>query len=362
MSWRFFSLPEWRFPIAAREANEPIRHDRLSDAQSLGRKIINATDERATIIDANPSINRDFAMPAGNWESETNGHLDNYQLLASLSPEEIQLLRFRSQNFSGNSLILMNEGAGTRGGSAVPVGFEKNWSFSRRREIIDHWFNLTKGVPSRFVLKLPNMMGEVGWWCRGKIVNIDANNYQERMTLLFRSGILETLREPRILEIGGGYGALALGLCNALNPSQYVICDLPESLLFSGLYLTIAQDNCVRLTALEDGLKPKRKGEICLLPNYLAEVLLPGERFDLVINTLSMSEMPPLQVKTYGKLISKAIGGAGFFFEQNQDNRHMGLIDCHEHLAPFFRKRERVEVQGLISTRAPRRSGRGSAR
>ena len=117
------------------------------------------------------------------------------------------------------------------------------------------------------------------------------------------------------------------------------------------VYLTIARNNPVRVAELKDTLKPKRKGEICFLPNYLAEIILPDEHFDLVINTLSMSEMTPLQVKTYASLISCAIGTTGAFFEQNRDNRHIGLIDCREYLAPFFSKREQIEMRGAVSNR-----------
>lgn len=55
-----------------------------------------------------------------------------------------------------------------------------------------------------------------------------------------------------------------------------------------------------------------------------------------VINTLSMSEMSPHQVECYGEMISQMIGGTGLFFEQNQDNRSVGLIDCKSFLPRYF--------------------------
>ncbi len=188
---------------------------------------------------------------------------------------------------------------------------------------------------------------------------MDTIDYQERMSLLSLSGVIDRFegRSPRILEIGGGYGALCLGLMSALNPCQYVICDLPESLLFSGLYLTMAQRSPVRIATRSDDLGPERRNEICLLPNYLAEVLMPEHEFDLVINTLSMSEMTPHQVMTYGLLISRAIGPSGLFFEQNHNNKHLGLIDCREYLAPFFRDKRVIEPN-IPTTRALQLSGR----
>jgi len=57
-----------------------------------------------------------------------------------------------------------------------------------------------------------------------------------------------------------------------------------------------------------------------------------AEPFDLVINTLSMSEMSEYQVKRYLDLMKRAwLREGGLFFEQNMDNRPMGL-QCAEAL------------------------------
>ena len=42
-------------------------------------------------------------------------------------------------------------------------------------------------------------------------------------------------------------------------------------------------------------------------------------------------------------MISKAIGTTGAFFEQNYDNKHVGLIDCRDYLPPFFRSKTPVD-------------------
>jgi len=55
---------------------------------------------------------------------------------------------------------------------------------------------------------------------------------------------------------------------------------------------------------------------IQLVPNYQSQ-LIPGN-FDLVINTLSLTEMSPPQQHVYGNLIKQWIGNDGLFFEQNQ--------------------------------------------
>ena len=53
--------------------------------------------------------------------------------------------------------------------------------------------------------------------------------------------------------------------------------------------------------------------------------------FDLVVNTLSMSEMSRVQVETYVDLMKRFwLKEGGLFFEQNQDNRDRGLVCAEE--------------------------------
>jgi hypothetical protein len=87
------------------------------------------------------------------------------------------------------------------------------------------------------------MLGEIGWSVDGRLVSHDVIAYQERIMLLYEGGVLDKLRmawkRPRILEIGGGFGAIASAVSDMVGAQEYVICDLPESLMFSGLYKKI---------------------------------------------------------------------------------------------------------------------------
>jgi hypothetical protein len=339
-------LPKDR-QIAPHLENQKLSGAGILRAQRLGAAITDSVRIRRELIASKPEIDESFAMPAANWDADiSNDYLRCYKLLATLTPQEIELLRFRSQNFSGNNLTKMAPGVGTSGTDPVADDLETRWTNQTRDQLVTHWEALTNNIPSQFILNAPNILGECGWWWKGRIVNSDVVNYQERMSLMALSGILNQFsgRSPRILEIGGGYGALCLGLLNALKPSQYVICDLPESLLFSGLYLSTALDRETRLVDADKSIAQGSSGEVCLLPNYLAQTHIPGQQFDLVINTLSMSEMSPHQVKTYAELISTSIGSTGVFFEQNHDNKPVGLIDCKDYLGAFFSKVAFIEA------------------
>jgi hypothetical protein len=321
-----------KMQVASFENNDMVPHDRIDAARLLGADVIRAVDARAAIIKSTIAIDRDFAIPAANWEQSTSDYMNVYRLLASLEWNEMKLLRLRSGNFTGNSLITMGLSEGLHAADPIPDRFEDRWP-NRCHALMTHWSALAADVPDRLIFRPPNVLGETGWRDGETIVNPDTIDYQERINLLARSGLINRFagRAPRILEIGGGYGALALALTGIMEPSQYVICDLPESLLFSGMYLALAQSSPVRIATPSRGLSPSAKSEICLLPNYLAQPLLAGERFDLVINTLSMSEMTPHQVTIYGRLISAAIGDTGAFFEQNRSCRDLVRI------APFSR-------------------------
>ena len=71
---------------------------------------------------------------------------------------------------------------------------------------------------------------------RWPIFSADIARFQRSVSTLSRQGVLARLIEPALIEIGGGYGGLALHLSRIVGKSHYVIVDLPETLdLFSGL-------------------------------------------------------------------------------------------------------------------------------
>jgi hypothetical protein len=175
----------------------------------------------------------------------------------------------------------------------------------------------------------PLILGERGRFVDGQLVNFDVVAYLERLALLHTTG-LSTAR--RILEIGAGYGGLAWFI-RQVNPlCEYVVLDLPESLVYSTIYLALAcRDVRHSYGVLEEG------AGFSYLPNYrFPELQKHGRRFDLVINTLSMSEMTLEQVSSYCEGIRELIGDDGVFFEQNQDNRHLGMLFARERIKDYF--------------------------
>ncbi len=153
--------------------------------------------------------------------------------------------------------------------------------------------------------------------------------------MLRRSGVL------RVLEIGGGYGGLAL-MCLQFNPEiTYLICDLEESLFVQGVFLSqhLGADR-VKMVRGEGGdLDDLRPGTVYLLPQSRAEAL---ERlsFDLAINQQSMQEMTVPQVSRYCEILEKC---AGRFYSCNKRSHGRGIVqgkgliaDLHACLADRF--------------------------
>src|SRR5262249_30834400 len=128
----------------------------------------------------------------------------------------------------------------------------------------------------------------------GSIIHSLSENYRGTSTEETYNDYISLLSgiklKDTVLEIGAGYGFLASKFLQKFN-SKYIICDIPESLLFSGLYLAL-QGRDVSLSM---------DSEVTLVPNYWFDGI---GNVDLVINTLSMSEMSEYQVRVYAEGIS----------------------------------------------------------
>lgn len=116
----------------------------------------------------------------------------------------------------------------------------------------------------------------------------------------------------RVLEIGGGYGGLAR-IFKIMNPQAcYIIVDLPESLFFAELFLSL---NFPEANIAYSNNKEKNNFEFVdflLVPIQYIENIF-GEEFDLVINTGSLQEMPDNTVKIFMDFIQSKINAKRFY-------------------------------------------------
>jgi len=295
------------------------------------------------------NLDPDVFLPAANWAQDEIRSLPNaiyefYKTVLASNYETINNLRLYTQPFTGYDLNnLLNEES---------LSSSKHWYISSYITAIKH-------LPLKVIARPPRMLGEIGWDVDGDTISHDVYVYQERLNCLYESGIINWLSGKidktncgNILEIGGGFGGLAYYIKNAVPKANYFICDLPESLLFSALYLKLTQPQ-YPLTIYNGSNKAdflENNSGFKLIPNYMFSEFIEDVTIDLAINTLSLSEMSEKQVRYYAKSLKTMTNNVGVFFEQNQDNRHIeGLNYCKVYLSEEFSFKETLNIRSIPS-------------
>jgi hypothetical protein len=322
----------------------PLSAIELAAARRICDEAIQSVVERPEFMRHN-AIDEKFALPDANWSYDSsNEFVQLFRRIAAGATADLNLLRRYMPVFTGFHLheVLRSDACpeirvhelAAEGDIDAELAIklaERNPPYLARHRA------LVAGLPRAYVLQPPLVLGEVGHLVDGVLVNHDTVVYQERINLFHRCGLLDAIarrvaqsRPVRICEIGGGYGALCRWFKTTFPDVSYTIIDLPESLLFSRLYVALTLptlETSLGLTEPENGVR--------FVPNYMAEELC--DSFDVIINTLSMSEMSDHQVRKYARLMHRSwLKPDGVFFEQNHDNRHVGLGCAQEILSTMF--------------------------
>jgi hypothetical protein len=264
-------------------------------------------------------------LPGHMWDAD---FVDvNYRKLVRKDRHTIEHLRCLTYNFTGFSLLTMAPCTEHPDVPEVPPDADAilRAHADRAAAVADSFVAITSGMPRERVVAAPRLFAESGIDVDGSIVNCDTWATQQRLNGLHHSGVLDHLQRAvrrrgfaRVVEIGAGYGNLAHALTTAIGPIDYTIIDLPESLIYSSIYLPVTLP-AVPHTLVQPGQQLPAAGPgITYLGNHLLPVFLPqlGE-VDLVVNMLSLSEMSPAQVAHYGAAARRLIGTDGVFHEQN---------------------------------------------
>ncbi len=294
-------------------------------------------------------------LPAGNWDwskpqsFELDAAVTNpstsFELLLRRDRDVIRQLRLYAQAFTGYQLATMAM-AHTRGWirRRLPANLDEFIALIAHLPDphFERWARLAPVMPPELCAAPPWKFGEMGWLVGDYIVNYDNWVYLQRVALLHEAGILQRLRDvarerrPRILEIGGGYGGLAFLLSRLVPAATYTIVDLPESLAFSSIYLSVLHPgDAVSLPGTGSDIEPDAR--FCLCPNFLlADLLAVSGPFDLVINTNSMNEMTAAQIDIYCRAIATTLDRNGIFFEHNADANPYGVANLTQLISPHF--------------------------
>jgi hypothetical protein len=334
----------------------------LTDAEYAKLRSVCAQLRR--IVELRESYIKDHGLDVAIHNPGANWSLDQplfagYRALIGGERPHLDRLRVFSQMFSGHYL-----GVADAAGWEVPAALPKDLdaealAFLRQAfsaEVAPWWMTRYQSLISRFpalaALSPPRAFGETGVLCKGVIVNYDTHAYLERLSILVEERIIESLqrkRRPVIMEIGSGYGALAYYIRQLVPDCVYICVDIPESLLFSALYLSRFQhDTFVLGTDIDPACVADH--DAAFVPNYMFDDLAgSGVQVDLAINTLSMSEMTAEQVTNYCRGIRSMLTGDGVFFEQNQDNRHLGMLFARDIIGQHFDPELSVRVEADLT-------------
>lgn len=331
--------------------NRRLSGSEFARAKAICEEMRSSVLERPEYIRQH-SVDPRFALPDANWSYDSpNEFVRLFRRICDGDARTLHHFRGLSQVFSGYSLYNVCDSRGIAASDMrLPDTLDEEIQVrldAHNLAYVDEWHQMTHTLPRRFIFAPPRLLGEVGHDIGGVVVNHDTCTYQERINLIYASGLGEWLDQRiaanghvNICEIGGGYGALCSWFKQAYPEASYTIVDLPESLLFSRLYVSLTRPD-LRTTA---GLDPAPHG-VRFVPNYMAENL--AESFDLVINTLSMSEMSEYQVNRYIALMkTQWLKEGGLFFEQNTDERDRGFVCAEDLIRKEFPKHLFLRIEG----------------
>jgi hypothetical protein len=127
------------------------------------------------------------------------------------------------------------------------------------------------------------------------------------------------------MEIGPGTGLLALATKQLLPNSALVLVDLPETLVFSSIFLTMVLPE--KRFLFLDGFERKPDSwpeyDFTLLTPEAAS-RLPSAAFDLGWNTDSMQEMELAAIRDYFTLLRRLLRKPAFFYSSNRVEKWIG--------------------------------------
>ncbi len=132
-------------------------------------------------------------------------------------------------------------------------------------------------------------------------------------------------RRLAAIEIGPGTGLLALAIKLLLPNSSLVLVDLPETLVFSSVFLTtvLPESRFLFLDGFERDPESWPEHDFILIPPEAAR-RLPSAAFDLALNTDSMQEMELPAIRQHFALLRRLLRPPALFYSSNRMEKWIG--------------------------------------
>jgi len=335
--------------IEAKDLKAPSR-EQLERAQKIIEICQRWRQNRETVAGELP----EHLLAQANWsEDAPNSIYDLYNKVANGDSETLRLFRFYTQPFSGVDLSEWR-----RPVAKTPVRRESDIVANQIRHLAEaemvsriRYPQITAGLPASWAVRTPEVPGEVGWLMDGHIVSPDILRYQLQFQNLVESGFLPTPEEgpAEIAEIGAGYGGLAYFILSAFPNVRYSIIDLPESILFSALYLGMAFPHLKMAFEGVDDATTLAQANVVFCPNFtFPNSVTATGKYNLVMNIGSFAEMAESQVDAYGQWASTHLltvegKSIGALYEVNVEHLLQGSQkSVRTTLKEHFQRRRRV--------------------
>jgi hypothetical protein len=188
----------------------------------------------------------------------------------------------------------------------------------------------------------PRELGGFGFEIGGALYNIDTLKFYEALIALDRGEVLRDFRssagEDRVvLEIGAGWGGFAHQFKSLFPRTTYVIIDLPELFLFSGVYLScLFPDASICFWDGNAEEIPDITEFDFVFVSYADYDALPFPRLDLTLNMVSFQEMTTEQVRGYVRYAFRQ--GSRFLYSLNRERSHYNteLTGVSEIVSEYF--------------------------
>jgi hypothetical protein len=162
-----------------------------------------------------------------------------------------------------------------------------------------------------------SLVGNPYGYYLGNVLVTTASCFLQRLTCHLRD-LIADIKRPGIMEIGGGYGQLAVYMLREMEKYTYINFDLPEVAVIFSYYMLKNFPQKKFLLFGEAALTSNSLSDydVIIMPNYKIEDLDDGS-IDLVINKNSLGEMHRDTVIKYIGDISRIC--RRYFFHMNHE-------------------------------------------
>lgn len=206
------------------------------------------------------------------------------------------------------------------------------------------------------------VLGGFGHLIDGTLINLDTLKFYESLIALNKCQLLARFRgnssgRKVVIEIGAGWGGFAYQFKTLCPNVCYIIVDLPQTLLFSGVYIkTLFPQSAVRLygdKSPEKLLEGYESLDFVLLPHFAFRDIL-FSKIDLAVNMVSFQEMTSTQVDGYVSRLAE-LKCPSLYSHNREKSPYNGQLTSVSSIIAKYYKISEVKVLDVSYTQMPSR-------